>query len=949
MSIFKRRKAQLPKQPAADGAFVFIDDAGDSVRWSAREHLGRIHTLARHLAAELPQDSPVGLLFRSGPELVVHWLACLHAGLRPLIVQYPTRKQSRAYWYESVTNTIDTAGLWGIVCDDHCAGLGLPERVRLLVASALPRTAAEAAPPEGALLPEQFSILQLSSGTTGYRKAMEFTAGALRRHAEDYNAVLGLDPAVDRIVSWLPLYHDMGYVACFVMPLLLGIEVVMMDPVTWVQSPQLLFEAIAAHRGTVCYMPNFGFEVMCRAPAGGLPSMRYWVSCSEPVSAVTAAKFCAHIGADPAFFAPCYAMAENLFAVTFGSGFETRTIDGAEVVSCGRPIPGVELKTVEGEIWVRSPTSLARYLGGEDIRDEDGFYATGDMGRILDGALFVSGRKQDVLNQAGRKFMLSDVDLRLNEAYPEIRGRAASLALRDERLGTETALILIEAVDFYARTDMAEMAARMVDLTGMDQVEVAYVPPRFLTKTSSGKINRRKTAADWRLAIDARNRAAGPRDPVGELRDAFPLVNWDQPIGDVLDSMSSTIVKITLESTPVRFDPKQSLNQLVATLQAAAAPSAAVADDGIRIVSIGDRRLIARVSEEDLARIGALLGCKVTLEHVCVPPAPVLLSDLVFHDWFQPRLDQEAFANIDDAMERVKGASLLLVEDTSQINFLYASTYPVLSHNLERHEQADLLCYRWQNYSKQHHKLPISLVSGEDIPLGTVSEALSQLSRYLGTPLFRVRTSPVVADYCVGWEHEVPGNLLRGRRGVEGLVASLTAWLEAHPDLRWVTLPPGPPLLISDLAHFCSVMAQRQLVDQVAEHFESFYIAGQPSSLPYLRERLDALGKPYAMISSLTREAIDQVPKKHECLVVCGSWGDPPSDLPVIVFQHIGTGWRVNPMAQATIRLRQTRRGLNDMPPSAADWYCNIPLATPSEADRTAWQRSRDATRNIFW
>ena len=632
---------------------------------------------------------------------------------------------------------------------------------------------------------------------------MEFSSASLLRHAQNYNEVLALT-GDDCVVSWLPLYHDMGYVACFVMPILLGIPVVMMDPVTWVQSPDMLFDAIERHSGTLCYMPNFGFEVMCRVAARKLPSMRRWVSCSEPVSAGTAQKFLAHIGASSKSFSACYAMAENLFAVTIGEGLKTRTIDDTDVISCGAPIPGVDLKTIEGEIWVRSPTSLHHYLDDADMRDPFGYYATGDMGQIDNGELYISGRKQDLLIQAGRKFMLSDIDLKLNEQYPAIRGRAAALALRDARLGTETPLVLIEAPDFFDCRDQSEIATRIADLTGLDQLEVAYVPPRFLTKTSSGKINRRKTRADWQAVLAARDRTESRRDLEQELRASYPSVDWSAPMKTVLDSLSMTLVKIMLETTSVAFQPQQSLNDVAAALKAAKPSSASETVESIRIVSLADRQILSGITEADLDRVGETLGCKVTLEHICLPPSPVALSDLVFHDYFQPRLDQSMFSDVDSALERLKQASLILVDNVAEMKFLFQSTYPVLSHNLERNPVADLISVRWPSYIKQHHKLPLTYVNGAEIPLATANQTIAELSRYLHTPIFRIASMPGFREYCRDWEFQA--DPAQRNKGAETacLVKSLTDWIAARPEIRRRPLRQGPPLLMSDMFHFCS-------------------------------------------------------------------------------------------------------------------------------------------------
>ena len=920
--------------------FTFLDDAGAETTWSANP--GVIHAIARALPADLAPGAAIGLLFRSGPALVETWFAALAAGLRPLIVQYPTRKQSRAYWFDSVSSTVERADLAAIIADAYCVGIGLPPGVRVIAAADLPRI--PVADP-GPLLPEQFSILQLSSGTTGHRKAMEFTSAALAQHAADFNDVLKLDPSRDRIVSWLPLYHDMGYVACFVMPILLGIDVVMMDPVTWVQTPALLFDAIDRHAGTICYMPNFGFEVMTRAPPRELPSMRHWISCSEPVSATTAQKFCAHIGADPSTFAPCYAMAENLFAVTLGAGYATRVIEGADVVSCGRAIPGVQIRIVAGEIWVRSPTSLAHYLGGEDIRDADGYYPTGDMGALLDGELYVSGRKGDVLIQAGRKFMLSDVDLKLNEAYPEIRGRAATLAVHDARLGTETPLVLIEALDFFDRTDMAQIAARMIDETGMDQLEVVYVPPRFLTKTSSGKINRRKTRDDWLAVQSAKHRTAGPRDAVAELRTAFGHIDWDQPIRDVLDSLSMAIIAITLELTAVAFDPARSMNEMAEAWRASAAAlttDTVPAQKGIRIVSLADRRVLTPLTEADLDAMAEALGCPVTLEHICLPPSPVVMSDLVFHEWFQPRLDPEPFSNVDQALDRLREASLILVDSFSEMFFLYESVYPVLSHNLERNPAADLLCFRWQNYTKQHDRLPLSYITGRDIPLTAINETLGEIARYLHKPIFRIASIPGFDTYTAEWECQIP---LKGSNAVSptgGFVSDLTAWIAAHPAIERVSLRAGAKLMMSDLAHFCGVMARRQAVDSAVTSFASFYIGAQSASLPYLRHQLDALHKPYVLTASIASETLASIPGTYDCLIACGSWGMPSYKIPLIAFQHVGDqGPRTRHVDLGKPELRDMLP-LNDFPQSPTDWYHSFSVDQDSP-DRESWKKGRQS------
>jgi fatty-acyl-CoA synthase len=112
-------------------------------------------------------------------------------------------------------------------------------------------------------------------------------------------------------------------------------------------------------------------------------------------------------------------------------------------------VRGVDVRAVDGEIWVRSPYSLTGYVDGNAITDADGFYPTGDLGALVDGELIITGRKNDLVNIAGRKFFLSDVDHALGRMVPGVDGRAATVARRDAALGTELPLQLIEDRDFF--------------------------------------------------------------------------------------------------------------------------------------------------------------------------------------------------------------------------------------------------------------------------------------------------------------------------------------------------------------------------------------------------------------------------------------------------------------------------------------------------------------------
>ncbi len=938
--------------------FTFIESAERHTTVPLDTLRPRIATIAADLRARLPQGAIVGLIFRSEPILVLAWLACIQAGMRPLVMQYPTKKQSRLYWLDSVSNTIARGGLTALVCDAHCASLDvgrLTETIVLPPLDAIAEAALDARALAAPLLPADFAIVQLSSGTTGFRKAVEFRAADLRQHVADYNKTLRLHPARDKIVSWLPLYHDMGYVACFVMPLLLGVDVVMMDPMVWVQNPSLLFDAAEQHGGTVAYLPNFGFEVMARCPPRPLPSMRLWVSCSEPVSATTSRRFLERIGAPPRSFAACYAMAENIFAVSFAQGLRTQRIEERDVVSCGAPIANVALKVVEEELWVRSPTSLRAYLGGEDIRDADGFYPTGDLARIIDGEVYVTGRKQDLLIQAGRKFMLSDIDLAVNEAFPEVKGRVATVQVYDERLGTQKPLVLIEAQDFFRRTDQDSVAEVVRGATGLDQVDVGFVPPRFLTKTSSGKINRKKSAQDWLACRAAPASEEGAATQPGaaveaELRHYFGHVDWQAPVGSILDSLSLTVLRIILSDAGLPYRPEQSLDDILRAATSSG-PDESAAEEHLYIVSIADSGTISYIKPHHLELLSRRLGVKVVLEHVCLPPSAVILSDLVFQDWFLPRVDRADYAVVERQLNKLRRASLIIADDVSEMLFPPAQVYNVLSHGFERDPRADLVSVRWQRYPQMHHRLPVTVVSGSDLPFRERSGMLERLGAYLRTPIFRIAALPSVAAFTEGWEHR----LFEGREGrahprhyVQPAVlmqqlAAFIAGLPTPPRRRRGTAVAA--LETSDLAHFCSRIVDPAAVEQVLGAFDRFCIVGHECSVPYAAKRLEALGKSYVRAPSYSPDVLRPLDDAFDAILICGAQGRYAIEKPAVALMAADSerqSWNFedDTFEKLTIIVPSQRA-----PASGTDWY--TPFAMQRDADSDAFVELRQSVREF--
>lgn len=388
--------------------------------------------------------------------------------------------------------------------------------------------AAGGLPPAAELDPSTVALLQHSSGSTGLQKGVALSHRAVLRQVEAYGKAIALDPQTDVIVSWLPLYHDMGLIAGFVMPVLSGTHLVLMSPFEWVRQPTSLLEAIGRHRGTLCWLPNFAYKLIARSVRPGaefdLSTWRAVINCSEPVydeSHQIFAEKLAASGFSPNALGVSYAMAENTFAVTQTAIGQPAKVDvveiaalqergdavpaaeGKRVVSCGAPIESVELGIFDaernplperrvGEIGLRSEFMLSGYYKRPDLSEQaitnDGWYLTGDMGYLADGELYISGRKKDLLIVGGKNIYPQDLEDIANRTTGVHPGRAVAFGVLDERLGSEKVIIICElqeGADPVAAEQ--ELRAKVVQETEVTVGDLRFVPRGWILKTSSGK------------------------------------------------------------------------------------------------------------------------------------------------------------------------------------------------------------------------------------------------------------------------------------------------------------------------------------------------------------------------------------------------------------------------------------------------------------------------------
>ena len=385
-------------------------------------------------------------------------------------------------------------------------------------------------------LPSDIALLQHSSGTTGLQKGVALSHQAIFNQLTSYAKALQIEPS-DVIVSWLPLYHDMGLIAGFLMPIFLGIPLILMSPFDWVKAPYLLMQAISKFKGTLCWLPNFAYNFCAKKirPRDlqdvDLSSLRAVINCSEPMRKSSHDLFIETFepyGFKPTAIATSYAMAENVFAVTQGgitypvrydevdlksfqeenyakpADLENQTVI---MVSAGKPIDNVQIQIIDpvgnvlderriGEVVLKSNCMLSGYYNRDDATQEsfiDGYFKTGDFGYIADNELFITGRKKDLIIVGGKNIYPKDIETIVMEVEGVYPGRVVAFGLFNDEKGTEDVIVIAEIDDGFLakKEDIArEIRKKVTKESAIALRNVMLVERKWLIKTSSGKIAR---------------------------------------------------------------------------------------------------------------------------------------------------------------------------------------------------------------------------------------------------------------------------------------------------------------------------------------------------------------------------------------------------------------------------------------------------------------------------
>jgi acyl-CoA synthetase (AMP-forming)/AMP-acid ligase II len=532
LTALQARASQTP-----DALFCRIIAHGAAQEMTCAQALDGARRYAAALtAAGVDEGRVVAIILKHGPDLYTAFMGAMLAGCTPTFMPFPSAKQDPDHYWSShrtLFERLETAAI--LTYDDNVAPLrancpGIPV---LTPADA----AAIAEPPALERRPAAHDIafLQHSSGTTGLKKGVLLSFGAVAEQVARYAPQLGIAEG-DTVVSWLPLYHDMGLIACFMLPLTMGAPIVALDPFEWVAQPDQLFRALDGVDGAYVWLPNFAFHHLVRAVrpefSADLSGVRAFVDCSEPCRYETFELFeatFARLGVRWDQFRVCYAMAETVFAVTQTPSDErvsavevdeTALAEGRaepasagrpsrSVMSVGKPLADVELRILGeggdpasvGEVAVRAPFLFSGYHLNAELTAEkikDGWYRTGDLGFLRGDDLYILGRTDDLLILNGRNVFAHHVEFTINAEVPQIKaGRCIALGVFSPQVGSQELVVIAElaekddsGADIDAKALQRSVKSVVLDTYGIMPREVMLAPPGWLAKSTSGKIAR---------------------------------------------------------------------------------------------------------------------------------------------------------------------------------------------------------------------------------------------------------------------------------------------------------------------------------------------------------------------------------------------------------------------------------------------------------------------------
>jgi hypothetical protein len=485
-----------------------------------------------------------------------------------------------------------------------------------------------------------------------------------------------------------------------------------------------------------------------------------------------------------------------------------------------------------------------------------------------------------------------DYEAAAARVFPQSAGGIAALTNAD---GAPPVLLIED--DLFWECERSPEPTRMLrEATGLESLEVHFVPRLFFARTAEGQIDRDKTLEYWRgcqTALRIGGPTAGYADTLRAFTEEFAGVPADLPLSQELDSLGLVMLRLFCEKRGLTYTPTLSFEAMARAGDTADRSQGEV----FSIVALMDGRKLGFdapkpfIDEPFLQAISAAVGMPVHFEQITVPPVLVLFSDLIFHDYFLPRNPSPAYSAVSAVLNKIKRASLILVDDHYNCYAPPYCAYPVLDWQFLHHPEAELLGHRLQSYIQNHHLLPHRVLMGRAITPETVSPAIKNLESYLQTPIFRLAFYAKYSQYTADWEYrdlQEPLSIEQ-KRADRAWIVSLREQLLNFIAKRAGQFRSYTGLKVNNFTrefpNFCSFLMNRDALEFVIHQYNSFYILGQRASVSYITRRLEELGKPYYLSSRF-----DQALTDYECMVLTGATGDlPATNKPIFDFMQAGT------------------------------------------------------------
>ncbi|TSD75999.1 non-ribosomal peptide synthetase [Pseudomonas sp. KBS0710] len=529
----QRRAAQTPEQVALR---FLAESAADSVVLSYRDLDQRARTIAAALQANAALGDRAVLLFPSGPDYVAAFFGCLYAGVIA-VPAYPPESTKRHHQERLLSIISDAEPRLLLTIASLADGLAQIENAPpvLSVDTLLPSN--HWVEPE--LQADDIAFLQYTSGSTALPKGVQVSHGNLVANEVLIRRGFGIDLNPDDvIVSWLPLYHDMGLIGGLLQPIFSGVPCVLMSPAYFLGRPLRWLQAISEYGGTISGGPDFAYRLCSERVSEtalerlDLSKWRVAYSGSEPIRLDTLERFAekfAVCGFTSNNFFASYGLAEaTLFVAggTRGQGIPTLHVDeqalaanraepgqGSAIMSCGTSQPEHAVLIVDphtltelsdnrvGELWAAGPSIAHGYWRNPEASAKTfvqhagrTWLRTGDLGFIRDGEVYITGRLKDLLIVRGHNLYPQDIEQTVEREVEVVRkGRVAAFAVNHQGLeGIGIAAEISRSVQKILPPEALIKAIRQAVAEAYQEAPsvVVLLNPGALPKTSSGKVQR---------------------------------------------------------------------------------------------------------------------------------------------------------------------------------------------------------------------------------------------------------------------------------------------------------------------------------------------------------------------------------------------------------------------------------------------------------------------------